>query len=43
MTFPLNFQTVENRYLTYVYVGIWLIQGGYLAWITRQWFRTPKP
>jgi len=39
----LSFDTMEARFLVYVYVGVWVIQGAYLARITWQWFHTPKP
>ena len=36
----LNFSTMGHRHLVFVYVGIWLVQGGYLAWIAWNWFHT---
>jgi hypothetical protein len=37
------FATMEQKFLVFVYVGVWVVQGGYLAWVTWQWFHTPKP
>ena len=34
--------SMEARHLLYVYLSVWLIQGGYAGWIARQWFRTGK-
>jgi hypothetical protein len=34
--------SMEARHLLYVYVSVWLIQGGYAAWIAWQWMRTRK-
>jgi hypothetical protein len=28
------------RHLLYAYLSVWLIQGGYCAWIAWQWMRT---
>lgn len=39
----LSFDTMEARFLVYVYVGVWVIQLGYLGRLTWQWFHTPKP
>jgi hypothetical protein len=30
------------RHLLYVYLSVWLIQGGYAAWIAWQWLRTRR-
>jgi hypothetical protein len=32
--------SMEARHLLYAYVAVWLIQGGYAAWIAWQWKRT---
>ncbi|SFS10559.1 hypothetical protein SAMN05421771_1812 [Granulicella pectinivorans] len=37
------FETMQDRFLVYVYVGVWVIQLAYLGRITWQWFHTPKP
>ena len=37
------FGTMEERFLVYVYVGVWVIQTTYLGRITWQWSHTPKP
>jgi len=34
--------TLEQRHLLYVYLSVWIIQGGYFAWIAAQWLRTRK-
>lgn len=34
---------MEARHLLYVYLSVWLIQGGYAAWVLREWMRTRKP
>jgi hypothetical protein len=39
----LKFDTVEARYLVYVYVGVWVVQGGYFGRIVWQWFHARKP
>jgi hypothetical protein len=31
--------SMEARHLLYAYVAVWLIQGGYAAWIAWQWTR----
>ena len=38
----LKFGTMEERYLLYVYVGVWVIQAGYLGRIVWQWFKIRK-
>jgi hypothetical protein len=35
----LNFSTMGHRHLVFVYFGVWIIQGGYLAWIVWNWSR----
>jgi hypothetical protein len=35
--------SMEARHLLYAYVAVWLIQGGYAAWIAWQWFHTKRP
>ena len=37
--FSLN--TIESRHLLFSYAGIFLLQGGYLAWMLRKWKQTP--
>jgi len=32
--------SMEARHLLYAYVAVWLIQGGYAAWIAWQWKHT---
>jgi hypothetical protein len=39
----LTFDTMEARFLVYVYAGVWVIQLTYLGRITWQWLHTPKP
>jgi hypothetical protein len=34
--------SMEARHLLYAYLSVWLIQGGYCAWIVWQWLRTPE-
>jgi len=36
----LNFSTMSHRHLVFVYFGVWIVQGSYLAWITWNWFHT---
>jgi hypothetical protein len=38
-----NLSTMEHRHLLLVYLTIWVVQGGYLAWIARNWLRTKSP
>lgn len=33
---------MEAHHLLYVYLSVWLIQGGYCAWIAWQWMREGK-
>ena len=32
--------SLAQHHLLYAYVSVWLIQGGYCAWIVSQWART---
>jgi threonine/homoserine/homoserine lactone efflux protein len=34
--------SMEAHHLLYVYLSVWLIQGGYCAWIAWQWMREGK-
>jgi hypothetical protein len=34
--------SMAARHLLYTYVSVWLIQGGYAAWIARNWLLTGK-
>jgi hypothetical protein len=34
--------SMEAHHLLYAYVAVWLIQGGYCAWIAFQWIRVVK-
>jgi hypothetical protein len=33
--------TMEQRHLLYVYLSVWLIQGGYFLSLAIKWARTP--
>ena len=35
--------SMEAHHLLAAYVAVWLIQGGYLAWIVWQWMHTDAP
>jgi hypothetical protein len=35
--------TTEAHHLAAAYLTVWLIQGGYAAWIAWQWFHTKRP
>lgn len=35
--------TMEAHHLAAAYLTVWLIQGGYAAWIAWQWFHTKRP
>lgn len=37
------FGTMQERHLVYVYVGMWVLQGGYLGWVVWAWFKARKP
>jgi hypothetical protein len=34
--------TLEQHHLLYVYLSVWIIQGGYATWLAVQWLRTRK-
>jgi len=34
--------SLEQRHLLYVYVAVWVIQGGYAAWLAWQWRQASK-
>jgi threonine/homoserine/homoserine lactone efflux protein len=34
--------SMAAHHLLYVYLSVWLIQGGYCVWIALQWMRTKK-
>jgi threonine/homoserine/homoserine lactone efflux protein len=34
--------SMEAHHLLYAYLAVWLIQGGYAAWIAWQWMRAGK-
>jgi hypothetical protein len=34
--------TMEAHHLAAVYIAVWVIQGGYAAWIVWQWMRTKR-
>lgn len=38
-----DFSTMASRHLVFVYAGVWLIQGGYLAWIAWNWRQIKTP
>lgn len=39
----MHFDTMQARHLVLAYAAVWLIQGGYLAWLLRSWIKsTPK-
>ena len=38
-----DLHTMEHRHLLGSYVAVWIIQGGYLAWIIRSWRSTRDP
>lgn len=35
-----EFQTMGGRHLVYAYAAVFLIQGGYIAWVAKEWFKT---
>lgn len=37
-----NLSTMEHRHLIYAYSAVWIVQGGYLCWVAREWLRTKK-
>lgn len=34
--------TLEHRHLLAAYITVWVIQGGYFAWIAAQWRHTKR-
>jgi hypothetical protein len=34
--------TIEAHHLAAVYLTVWVIQGGYVAWVAWQWARTRR-
>ena len=34
---------MAQHHLLYVYLSVWLIQGGYCAWVAWHWFQTKSP
>jgi hypothetical protein len=34
--------TMEQRHLLYVYLSVWIIQGGYFLWIAWKWVQTKR-
>ena len=32
--------SMAARHLLYVYLSVWIIQGGYCVWVAVQWMRT---
>jgi hypothetical protein len=40
--FTLPFYTYSHN-LVYAYAAVWVIQGGYVAWIAKNWLATSKP
>ena len=38
-----DLSTMASRHLVFVYAGVWLIQGGYLAWIAWNWRHVKNP
>ena len=34
--------SMEARHLLYVYLSVWLIQGGFCAWIAWNWMRAKR-
>jgi len=38
-----DLSTMEHRHLLFVYVGIWVVQLGYLSWIAWNWLHTKNP
>jgi len=39
--FTLPFYTYSHN-LAYAYATVWILQGGYLAWIARNWVRSGR-
>jgi hypothetical protein len=38
-----DFSTMASRHLVSVYTGVWLVQGGYLAWVAWNWRNVKNP
>ena len=34
-----GFNTIEGRHLVFAYAAVFLVQGGYVAWIATRWFK----
>jgi len=34
--------TMEQRHLLYVYLSVWLMQGGYFVWIALKWVQAKR-
>jgi hypothetical protein len=34
--------SLEAHHLLYAYISVWLIQGGYCAWVAWQWLHAKK-
>lgn len=34
--------SMEAHHLLWAYLSVWIIQGGYCAWIAWQWLHTPN-
>jgi hypothetical protein len=34
--------SMEAHHLLYAYIAVWLIQGGYCAWVAWQWLQAKK-
>lgn len=37
-----GWNTIEGRHLVFAYALVFLLQGGYAAWIARTWLKLPK-
>ena len=37
-----DFSTMGHRHLVFVYVGVWIAQAGYLAWIAMNWRKVKR-
>jgi len=38
-----DMSTMEERHLVYSYAVVFLLQGGYFAWIAANWRRSKRP
>jgi hypothetical protein len=38
-----NLSTMEHRHLLTIYLGVWVIQGGYFSWIAWNWRKMKSP